>query len=62
MGNAIIKVDTGFVGGTHEEDTGLTMEEWNGLPNNEKDDWLRDVLNNHCQAYVVDEDSDDEGW
>jgi len=53
----IIKVDTGFVGGEHEEDTGLEVEDWNSLTDEERTDWLNGTLFNFCQVYAEDEEN-----
>jgi hypothetical protein len=57
--SVVIKVDTGFVGGVHEEDTGMTTEEWLGMSEKDRDSHVQEVLNDYCHAYAVDEDTDE---
>jgi len=47
----VIKVNTGFVAGIHEEDTGMTLEEWNDLSEKDKMGICQEVLNEYCEAY-----------
>ena len=58
MSTVIIKIDTGFVGATHEEDTGLTVEEWKALSQNEKWDWQNQAIQDHIDTYIVCVDED----
>ena len=57
--SVIIKVDTGFVGGIHEEDTGLTIDEWNDLDDNGKNEYLQGAIDDNIESYAVDEDDED---
>lgn len=57
--SVIIKIDTGFVGGIHEEDTGLTVKEWQAQSDKEKNQWLQDATNEVIDTYAVDEDDED---
>ena len=57
--SVIIKVDTGFVGAIHEEDTGLTVKEWNDLDSDGKYEYLRGAINDNIESYAVDEDDED---
>lgn len=55
----VIKIETGYVGATHEIDTGMEREEWDELPDKEKHDWITDEVWNHIDAYAIDEDTDE---
>lgn len=59
MSEVIIKVNTGFVGGIHEEPTGLSVEEWSALSKGDRNAWMNDVLHENCHAYAVDEDGNE---
>ncbi len=56
--NVIIKVDTGFVGGIHEDDTGLTVEEWDSLADDVKQQYIQRAINENIEAYAVNEDDE----
>jgi hypothetical protein len=56
MSNVTIKIDTGFVGGIHEEELDIDLEEWKALDAYDKYDIYRDVTNNYINTYAVDED------
>ena len=56
MSNVIIKIDTGFVGGIHEEDTGLSKDEWLALDQKERNEWMKDMVSNRIEVYAEDED------
>jgi len=58
MSTVVIKVETGFVGGTHEEDTGLTLEEWNVLTEHQRNQWVQDIINENISGYPVLMDDD----
>jgi hypothetical protein len=58
--SVIIKVDTGFVGGTHEEDTGLSVEEWGELSRGEKNQWLEQAVWDRICVHAEDEDNPEE--
>tara|TARA_R110002096_G_C14286825_1_gene697111 strand:- start:180 stop:368 length:189 start_codon:yes stop_codon:yes gene_type:complete len=55
----IIKVDTGFVGATHECETDLSVDEWNALTNKERNDWKLEVIHDYIDVFAVDEDDVD---
>ena len=57
--SVIIKVNTGFVGGIHEEYTGLSVEEWMALSDAEKNEYLQGAIDDHIESYAVDEDDED---
>ncbi len=54
----IIRVDTGFVGGFHEQDTGLTVEEWEALNSEAQDEYLSGAIDDFIESYAVDEITD----
>lgn len=58
--SVIIKVDTGFVGAVHEEDTGLSVDEWNDLDESAKNEYLQGAIDDNICSYAVDEDNEDE--
>lgn len=59
MGNVIIRCDTGFVGAVHEEDTGMTIEEWQALPEEGKNEWLKGIIEDNICSYAIDEDTEE---
>jgi len=54
----IIKIDTGFAGGIHEQDTGLDVNEWEALDSKCKHEYLQGAINDFIETYAVDEDTD----
>ena len=50
MSNAIIEVNTGFVGGIHEYDTELSIDEWNELSDDEQSDYHRDAIGEYIST------------
>lgn len=58
--SVIIKINTGYVGATHECDTGLSAEEWKNLSDKERSEWIQDEVNNHIEAFAYDEENDEE--
>lgn len=58
--SVIIKVETGFVGAVHEEDTGLTVEEWKDLDDGGKNEYLQGAIDDTIESYAVDEDNPDD--
>jgi len=57
--SVLIKVDTGFVGGVHEDDTDMSVEEWNALSEKERQDYLIETVWNYIGVYAEDEDNPD---
>lgn len=55
----IIKVNTGFVGGVHEQDTGLEVEEWKKLSTKLKVELFNDAIENFIEVHAVDEDDEE---
>ena len=53
--SVIIKVETGFVGGTHEQDTGLSVEEWQDLSEDKRNDLCDEFLHECCGSHAEDE-------
>jgi len=51
--SVIIRVDTGFVGATHEEDTGLSVDEWNELDDSGKSEYLQGAIDDNIESYAV---------
>jgi hypothetical protein len=51
----LIKVDTGFVGGAHEEEVEFEDEYWDSLSEQEREDVLQDcvqtTISNHIEGY-----------
>ena len=58
--SVIIKVDTGFCGAIHEEDTGLTVEEWKSLSDGSKNEYLKGSISDNISSYAVDGDNEEE--
>lgn len=58
--SVIIKVDTGFVGAVHEEDTQMSIKEWNALSDEDKRQWMNDCLHENIGVYAVDEETGEE--
>jgi hypothetical protein len=58
MSNVMIIVDTGFVGGDHEADSGCTLEEWGALTDKEKDGVMNEVLWDFVSVYAKSEDGE----
>jgi len=58
--SVIIKVDTGYVGACYEEDTGLSLEEWNALDDDAKNEYRAGAISQNIEAYAYDEDDEDE--
>lgn len=56
MSEVTIKVDTGFVGATHESDTGMSVEEWKALSHEDRMSWFQDCINDCISAYAEDEE------
>jgi hypothetical protein len=59
MSNVIIRCNTGFVGGIHEEDTGMTVDEWKALPDNGKQEWLQGIIDDNIESYAINEDTEE---
>ena len=50
MSNAIIEVNTGFVGGIHEYDTELSIEEWDELDDDEQENYHRNAIDEYIST------------
>jgi len=57
--SVIIKIDTGFVGAVHEEDTGLSIDEWNRLTSKEKDEMMQMAVVDNIEVYAVNDEDDE---
>lgn len=53
--SVIIKVDTGFSGAVHEEDTGLSISEWGKLTYEMKLEYYQWAIEENIEVYTVDE-------
>ena len=51
----VVEIDTGFVGGTHEVETGLTIDDFNSLSDKEKTETLEECVWEKIQAHFKDE-------
>ena len=56
--SVIIKVYTGYVGATHECDTGLSIEEWNDLDNEARRSIHDDAIYSYIETSAGYEDED----
>lgn len=58
--SVIIRCDTGFVGGIHEEDTGMTVEEWKALDDKAKEEYFQGIIEDNIEVYACDGDLDED--
>lgn len=57
--SVVIRVNTGFVGAEHIEETGLSVEEWNDLSDEGKREYLQGAIDDTISSDAIDEDTDE---
>lgn len=51
-----VKIDTGFVGGIHEAELDMSIDEWNELSDNDKYIITQEIINDYIEISVIDEE------
>jgi len=52
----LLKMNTGFAGDQHVEELDMTMSEWDDLSEDDREQYISDMVANHIDVFVEEAD------